>query len=216
MDRDIKYIVENIIEFNPVDYQENDGEIDQQTISKTICQPGTKEELVNIIAQRLRENPKKPFLNNIDTSNITDMSELFSAFDGSPKGELVKLGINPDTIEVLDLSKWDTSNVKDMSGMFTELNNLRSINLSGFNTSNVETMNGMFAGCESLVKIDISNFTGESLKDIAFMFEYCYSLKELHAENLIPIPDIDIEGVFGDVPLNKLPKWFDILMSQKH
>lgn len=216
MNRDIKYIVEDLIEFNPVDYQENEGELDQQTISKIICQPGTKEELVDIIAERLRINPLKPYLNNIDTSNIKDMSNLFSAFEGEPKGELVKLGINSATIEILDISKWNTSNVKDMSGMFMELTNLKQINLSGFDTSKVENMSGMFAGCSSLTEIDISNFTGESLKDISYMFEYCYDLEELHADNLIPIPDIDIEGVFGDVPLNKLPKWFDMLMSQKY
>ena len=63
--------------------------------------PETKEELQDIIKQRIKEEGDKVDLNDIDVSNITDMSNLFenTNFNG-------------------DISAWDVSNVTDMKGMF--------------------------------------------------------------------------------------------------
>ena len=66
--------------------------------------PKTKEELQDIINQLIEERGNEGDFNDIDTSQITDMSRLFfkkSNFNG-------------------DISKWDVSNVKDMSNMFME------------------------------------------------------------------------------------------------
>ncbi len=59
------------------------------------------DELDNLIQKLIKERGYDADLNDIDTSNITDMSSLFinSAFNG-------------------DISSWDVSNVIDMQDMF--------------------------------------------------------------------------------------------------
>ena len=63
--------------------------------------PETKEELRDIIKRRIKKEGKKVNLNDIDTSKITDMSNLFYGLDFNG-----------------DISNWDVSNVTDMSYMF--------------------------------------------------------------------------------------------------
>ena len=65
------------------------------------CSPDTTEELKEILRERLDQYPDAD-LNDIDVSNITDMSNLF-------------YGLDPHNI---DISRWDVSNVTDMSWMF--------------------------------------------------------------------------------------------------
>jgi surface protein len=64
-------------------------------------QPKSCDELKKTIKTLIKQRGNKADLNDIDTSKITDMSELFlsSKFNG-------------------DISKWDVSNVEDMSAMF--------------------------------------------------------------------------------------------------
>ena len=90
--------------------------------------PKTKNELENIINQRIKSEGNECDLIDIDTSNITDMSNLFleSDFTG-------------------DISKWNVSNVTNMGGMFfdSEFN----ADLSNWDVSNVTDMEFMFDNC---------------------------------------------------------------------
>lgn len=64
--------------------------------------PETKEELEDILNQLIEDRGNDGDFNDIDTSEITDMSELFKdmeKFNG-------------------DISKWNVSNVTNMRGMF--------------------------------------------------------------------------------------------------
>ena len=90
--------------------------------------PKTKDELKNLVNKLIKERGYKADLNDIDTSEIKDMSELFmrSEFNG-------------------DISEWDVSNVKDMSGMFSRSKFNKDI--SKWNVSNVKDMWGMFYRC---------------------------------------------------------------------
>ena len=90
--------------------------------------PKTTDELKDIIKQKIESEGNECDLNDIDTSNITDMSNLFkdSKFNG-------------------DISKWDVSNVTDMEGMFrfSKFNG----DISNWNVSNVIDMKAMFDNC---------------------------------------------------------------------
>ena len=63
--------------------------------------PKTKDELKDIIKQKIESEGNECDLNDIDTSNITDMSWLFysSKFNG-------------------DISKWNVSNVTNSANIF--------------------------------------------------------------------------------------------------
>ncbi|HAO6009621.1 TPA: BspA family leucine-rich repeat surface protein [Listeria monocytogenes] len=79
-------------------------------------------------------------LSNLDTSNVTDMSGMFSHCAATS----------------LDVSNFDTSNVTDMEAMFYDCA-ATSLDLSNFDTSNVTEMRTMF--CYSAVtSLDLSNF----------------------------------------------------------
>mgnify|MGYP003310849826 CR=1 FL=1 len=69
---------------------------------------------------------------NIDTSNITDMSNMF-----------YRTGMNAPVFEVIGLSGWDTSKVINMSEMFRQFAQYAELDLdfSNWNTSSVENMN---------------------------------------------------------------------------
>ena len=96
--------------------------------------PKTRFELKKIVDTLIDKRGNEANLNDIDTSEITDMSKLFyvSSFNG-------------------DISEWDVSKVEDMGHMFY----VSSFNgdISNWNVSNVENMNGMFME---------SKFTGEN------------------------------------------------------
>ena len=98
-------------------------------------------------------------LSEYDTSNIVDMSLMFS-----------------NCYYDIDLSKFDTSNVISMSGMFLCSPNLVELDLSCFDTSKVEYAQYMFGGCSSLVRLDLSNFDAKSFHDYENMFIDCGKL----------------------------------------
>ena len=87
--------------------------------------PKTKEELGNLINELIEERGNEADLNDIDVSQITDMSYLFygSQFNG-------------------DISNWDVSNVEDMYCMF--LNSKFNGDISNWIVRRVRDMDGMF------------------------------------------------------------------------
>ena len=116
--------------------------------------PETKEELREIIEQRINAEGKNVDLNDIDTSKITDMSNLFegTAFNG-------------------DISNWDVSNVTNMNSMFFWCKSFNQ-DISMWDVSNVKDMNSMFYGCESFNQ-DISNWDVSNVTGMNSMFVNC-------------------------------------------
>ena len=82
-------------------------------------------------------------LEHLNTSQVTDMSEMFSGC-----GSLTSL----------DLSSFDTSQVTNMRWMFDGCGSLTALDLSSFDTSRVTDMSWMFRGCRSLTSLDLSSF----------------------------------------------------------
>ena len=113
--------------------------------------PKTKEELKDIILERIKTKGNKVDLNDIDVSQITDMSNLFSYTDFNG-----------------DISCWDVSNVTDMCDMFCWCESFNQ-DISTWDVSNVTNMERMFYGCKSFNK-DISNWDVSNVTDMYCMF----------------------------------------------
>ena len=103
-------------------------------------------------------------LSDWDTSNVTDMSWMFSNCRG---------------LTYIDLSKFNTSNVTNMSIMFLNCNSLTSLDLSGLNTSKVTNMKSMFESCKALTSLDLGGWNTSNVTDMGTMFYNCNSLTSL-------------------------------------
>ena len=120
--------------------------------------PETKEELKDIIKRRIKEEGNEVDLNDIDVSNITYMSSLFSEtnFNGN-------------------ISDWDVSYVTNMSYMFSWCKSFNQ-DISKWDVSNVTDMSGMFYFCEKFNQ-DISNWDVSNVTSALHIFVSC-SIKE--------------------------------------
>lgn len=108
-------------------------------------------------------------LANWDTSNVTNMRDMFNGYK-TPMA-LTSVG---------DLSKWNTSNVTNMSGMFYGCNSFEQNNVNGWDVTNVQDVSYMFGYAISdggnyttkilkLGKWDVNHITDDSKK------EYCFN-----------------------------------------
>ena len=107
-------------------------------------------------------------LNKLDTSNVTDMGNMFNGCSG---------------LTSLDLSSFNTANVTGMEYMFYGCSGLTSLKVSNFNTANVTTMECMFWRCGALESLDLSNFNTANVTNMDEMFNYCSSLKIVRFPN---------------------------------
>ena len=121
--------------------------------------PETKEELKELLNQLIKERGNEGDFNDIDTSKITDMSDLFYA--------LIDFNGN--------ISQWDVSNVTDMSNMFYKCKTFNK-DISSWDVSNVTNMYSMFRICKSFNQ-DISYWNVSNVTDNTDMFYAC-PLKE--------------------------------------
>ena len=116
--------------------------------------PSNKTELINMIHALMIVHGYNCDLNCIDTSKITDMSELFSS-------EELRLFNG-------DIFGWNVSNVKDMHSMFS--NSKFNGDISKWDVSNVEDMRKMFY--KSDFNGDISKWNVSNVKFVEDMFSY--------------------------------------------
>jgi surface protein len=139
-------------------------------------------------------------LSNIDTSNVTNMRNMFvgcpylntiicTDFDTSNVTNMSSMFEKCPSLKSLDLSSFDTSNVTNMSNMFSMSNTaisqiMTSLDLSSFDTSNVTNMSGMFYQCKGLTSLNISSFDLSSVKNIGNMFYGCSSLESINLSNV--------------------------------
>ncbi|MEG0249574.1 MAG: BspA family leucine-rich repeat surface protein [Peptostreptococcus sp.] len=89
---------------------------------------------------------------NVDTSNVKNMSEMFSYLDKA----------NPNT------KNWNTSNVTDMSNMFSVSPNANP-DTNDWNISKVTNMEGMFSETKK-ANPDTKNWDTSNLNDVSYMF----------------------------------------------
>lgn len=111
-------------------------------------------------------------LSGWDTSNVTDMGEMFSGCS---------------SLTSLDVSNFNTGKVTSMGSMFLDCKSLTSLDVSSFNTSKVKdysSFSHMFNNCSSLKALDLSNFDfsntyASSYTGLYGMFNGCKSLKTI-------------------------------------
>ena len=136
--------------------------------------PKTSKELKELIKQLIKERGNEADLNDIDTSEITDMYHMFASSEFN--GDISKWNVSnvEDMYEMFfkskfngDISKWNVSKVWTMESMFedTEFNN----DISGWDVSNVENMCDMFR--DSKFNSDISKWNVSKVEDMDHMFQ---------------------------------------------
>ena len=117
-----------------------------------------------------------------DTSNVTNMNEMFSRCEG---------------LISLDVSNFNTSQVTDMSGMFSRCRSLTNLDVSYFDTSQVTGMSGMFSGCSSLTNLDVSYFDTSQVTNMSGMFSSCSSLTNLDVSYFDTSQVTDMDSMFS-------------------
>ena len=129
-------------------------------------------------------------LENLNTSAVTDMSEMFkgcssltelniSNFNTSEVTKMIAMFFDCSGLKELNVSNFNTSAVTNMQGMFFDCSRLTELNVSNFNTSSVTDMSAMFYGCSSLKELNVSNFSTYIVKGMSRMFANCSSLKTI-------------------------------------
>jgi surface protein len=122
-------------------------------------------------------------LSNLDTSNVTNMSEMF---------------VDCFSLEEINFGDIDTNNVTDMNAMFNNCQSLISLDLSAFDTNNATDMSYMFSGCTSLVEIDLGDIETDSVTNMQGMFNNCTSLNNLDLSGFDTSNVVYMSGMFQD------------------
>ncbi|MEG2523846.1 MAG: BspA family leucine-rich repeat surface protein, partial [Lachnospiraceae bacterium] len=107
-------------------------------------------------------------LSNLDTSNTTDMTAMFTSCYA---------------LKSLDVSNFNTTKVTSMKNMFRDCRALTSLNISQFNTANVTSMGEMFYGCWALTSLNVDSFNTANVKDMSYMFSQCRALTSLNVSH---------------------------------
>lgn len=167
--------------------------------------PKTPTELQELLKKRFTDEGYELNLNDIDTSEITNMAGMFSFL-------LVK-----DCNKVkIDVSEWDVSNVTDMTGLF---HNLSSFNcdLSKWNVSKVKSMQKMFWACSEFEGNGLKNWNVSNVNNVNSMFMYCGKFNEdvSNWKINIKVPK-NVRGAFYETPIeNNPPEWYNRAMEGK-
>ena len=131
-------------------------------------------------------------LSTWDTSNVTDMSNMFyncgnltslegiEEWDTSSVTSMSNMFQNCWSLTSLEgIENWDTSKVTDMANVFRDCKKLTSLDLSSFDTSKATNMTGMFNGCNNLTSLDLSGWDTSKVTNMGGMFQSCKNLTNL-------------------------------------
>ena len=107
-------------------------------------------------------------LQNLNTSAVTNMRDMFSGCSG---------------LKELNISNFNTSPVMDMSGMLSSCSGLMCLPIVNVTASKMKNMDRMFFGCSGLTFLNLSNFNTSKVTIMSGMFKNCFRLNELNISN---------------------------------
>ena len=160
-------------------------------------------------------------LRNLDTSNATDISNMFQ---DCRKLENIYFGKNFNTsnvtkisstfnfcnIKTLDLANWDVKNITHAESTFYYCISLTDINFSGWNTPNLQYFRLTFYACRSLKSLDLSSW-GASPINMEWAFSGCEALENINLNgwdssnctnfNLLFSSNISLTTIYGTLDL---------------
>ena len=180
--------------------------------NKTIYFPKDSEYLFSDekTVQHYTKLNKITFNDHIDTSDVVNMAGMFYGCESLETLDLSKFNISNvvnmaamfngcKSLKTLDVSEFNTSNVANMVGMFKECKALTSITFNdNIDTSNVTNMANMFEGCSALKELDVSKFNTSEVTRMDDMFNGCKALKELKLSSFNTSKVTDMKGMFKE------------------
>ncbi|WP_261998669.1 BspA family leucine-rich repeat surface protein [Enterococcus faecalis] len=126
-------------------------------------------------------------LNNLDTTEITDMSGMFSAMHN---------------VTQLDLSNFNTSKVTNMSRMVSYTRKVKSLDLSNLDTHLVTDMSSMFKGT-GVTELNVNNLDTHLVTDMSSMFADL-DIQTLDLSNLDTHSVTNMSSMFADLDIQTL------------
>ena len=140
-------------------------------------------------------------LGNVTIKNIV-FDESFKTYAPTSLKDFFKNCTALETIS--NIENLNTANVTDMSWMFSDCQNLSSLNLSKFNTENVTNMSYMFDNCQNLSSLDLSKFNTAKVTNMYAMFTHCQNLSSLDLSKFNTANVTDMSWMFSDCQLSSL------------
>ncbi|BDR59613.1 BspA family leucine-rich repeat surface protein [Xylocopilactobacillus apicola] len=146
-------------------------------------------------------------LENLDTSNTTNMSKMFMgcaslfSFDFSEMNtsnvtDMSRMFEGCNSLYDLNLDSFDTSKVTNMESMFKDSLLLTDLSLKNFNTSQVTNFSKMFYNCPNLSSLDLSSFSVPQADDLSDMFSGCTNLSNINLSGFGETKSADLSNMF--------------------
>lgn len=141
-------------------------------------------------------NLKTVEVSDLNTSNVTDMSNYFS--------KCVSLSSLNESIPIpMGIKYWDTRKVESFDNMFFRCNSLLTLDLRHWNTQKVTHMSFMFAECTKLSNLNLEGWDTRSVNVMVEMFTNCKNMSSLQlGEGFGRMQDS-----VGSVDFSMMSKW---------
>ncbi len=154
-------------------------------------------------------NLKTVEVSDLNTSNVTDMSNYFSkcvSLDG--------LGVNLPL--PMGVKYWDTRKVESFDNMFFRCNSLMALDLRHWNTQKVTHMSLMFAECTKLSSLNLEGWDTRSVSVMVGMFTNCKNMSSLQLgegfgrmQDSVGSVDFSIMSKWTNTSVDSLTKLYD-------
>lgn len=141
-------------------------------------------------------NLKTIEVSDLNTSNVTDMSNYFSKCVS-----LDTLGVNLPL--PMGIKYWDTRKVESFDNMFFRCNSLMMLDLRHWNTQKVTHMSFMFAECTKLSNLNLEGWDTRSVNVMEGMFTNCKNMSSLQLGEGFG----RMQGSVGSVDFSMMSKW---------